>query len=411
MRLGDADAIDELVTRWRAELDAGRIARGPAASLKRQRELGIGVRRLVWDPVVRDLDGAERVIIVPDGSLNLVPFAALPSDGSSYLLESGPTIHYLSAERDLARPASPIGIGQGLLALGAPAFEDVATALSAGITPGSRQDAAFRGPISDCPSFQAINFDVLPATGREANDVARLWNTFGPTSNTATRGSQVLLGRAAAEGSFKRLSPGRRVLHLATHGFFLGGDCDAVADGTRSVGGLAPRKKSPSADQKATPMVLTPRNKISTPAENPLLLSGLALAGANRRAAAKTDEEDGILTAEEVASLDLSGVEWAVLSACDTGLGEIKAGEGVFGLRRAFQIAGAHTVIMSLWSVEDRAAMTWMRALYEGRLARKLDTAAAVREASLAVLKQRRARGQSTHPFYWAGFVASGDWR
>jgi CHAT domain-containing protein len=141
------------------------------------------------------------------------------------------------------------------------------------------------------------------------------------------------------------------------------------------------------------------------------LLSGLALAGANRRANARADEEDGILTAEEVASMNLSGVEWAVLSACDTGLGEIKAGEGVFGLRRAFQIAGAHTVIMSLWSVEDRAAMAWMRALYEGRLARKLDTAAAVREASLTVLRQRRASGQSTHPFYWAGFVASGDWR
>jgi CHAT domain-containing protein len=141
------------------------------------------------------------------------------------------------------------------------------------------------------------------------------------------------------------------------------------------------------------------------------LLSGLALAGANRRASATGDEEDGILTAEEVASMNLAGVEWAVLSACDTGLGEIRAGEGVFGLRRAFQIAGAHTVIMSLWGVGDRSTTIWMRALYEGRLARKLDTAAAVREASLSVLHQRRAKGQSTHPFYWAGFVASGDWR
>ena len=68
--------------------------------------------------------------------------------------------------------------------------------------------------------------------------------------------------------------------------------------------------------------------------------------------------------------LDLQGTEWAVLSACETGLGEIKAGEGVFGLRRAFQIAGARTVIMSLWSVEDRATRTWMRALYEGRLSK-----------------------------------------
>ena len=115
--------------------------------------------------------------------------------------------------------------------------------------------------------------------------------------------------------------------------------------------------------------------------------------------------------AASVASVNLEGVEWAVLSACDTGLGELKAGEGVFGLRRAFQVAGVRTVIMSLWSVEDRAARQWMLALYRGRLQRRLDTADAVREASLTVLRDRRARGQSTHPFYWAGFVAAGDWR
>ena len=202
------------------------------------------------------------------------------------------------------------------------------------------------------------------------------------------------------------------MLHIATHGFFLRGDCASALDGTRSVGGLVSRKKSQAAgNERPRDTNRLPPQDGSVAGENPLLLSGLALAGANRRAAAAANEDDGILTAEEVASLNLSGVEWAVLSACDTGLGEIKAGEGVFGLRRAFQIAGARTVIMSLWSVEDRAAMTWMRALYEGRLARKLDTAAAVREASLTVLRQRRARGQSTHPFYWAGFVASGDWR
>jgi CHAT domain-containing protein len=145
--------------------------------------------------------------------------------------------------------------------------------------------------------------------------------------------------------------------------------------------------------------------------ENPLLLSGLALAGANRRAQVTPDEDDGILTAEEVASLDLDGVEWAVLSACDTGVGEIKAGEGVFGLRRAFQVAGARTVVMSLWSVEDQATRAWMRALYEGRFQRKLSTADAVHQASLTVLRDRRAKGQSTHPFFWAAFVAAGDWR
>ncbi len=142
---------------------------------------------------------------------------------------------------------------------------------------------------------------------------------------------------------------------------------------------------------------------------SPLLLTGLVFAGANLKG--RSGRDDGILTAEEIAGLNLRGTEWAVLSACDTGLGEIRAGEGVFGLRRAFQIAGVRTVIMSLWSVDDQATREWMNALYRGRLQERLDTVAAVRNASLSVLQGRRSKGLSTHPFYWAAFVAAGDWR
>jgi CHAT domain-containing protein len=190
------------------------------------------------------------------------------------------------------------------------------------------------------------------------------------------------------------------VLHLATHGFFLGGECTSALDSARGIGGLA---EAPQAKPGAVAAPVA--------GENPLVLSGLALSGANHRAAAGEGEDDGILTAEEIASLDLSGVEWAVLSACDTGIGDIRAGEGVFGLRRAFQVAGAGTLIMSLWSVDDEATRAWMRALYEARLEGHLDTAEAVRQASLAVLRARRGAGASTHPFYWAAFVAAGDWR
>ena len=141
-----------------------------------------------------------------------------------------------------------------------------------------------------------------------------------------------------------------------------------------------------------------------------MLLSGLSFAGANRRD--KTAQaEDGILTAEEIAVMDLQGVEWAVLSACDTGVGEIQAGEGVLGLRRAFELAGVQTVIMSLWSVEDEATRGWMKRLYEGRLTKGYGTAEAVSRASLEILTERRQRGESTHPFYWGAFVATGDWR
>ena len=404
--LGEGATIDALINHWRSGVMRGLVTERETELRLRQR--GVALRQRIWDPVAVHLKGVRQVFVVPDGSVNLVPLVALPVGSSSYLLEAGPSIHHLSAERDLVTER-PVAASRGMmLAVGNPSFED-SVPLTAQDATASEPRPGGRGG-SNCPSFQTMQFPVLPGSGREANAVGTLWTRFnGASADSLT----VLVGPTARERTFKELSSQSRVLHLATHGFFLGSACDSPSDGARSVGGLVARNK-PGAKPKPVAVRpgpdAAPSGATSNP-QNPLLLSGLAMAGANRRAVATGDEDDGILTAEEVASLDLSGVEWAVLSACNTGLGEIHAGEGVFGLRRAFQIAGAHTVIMSLWSVEDRAALAWMRALYEGRLARKLDTAAAVREASLTVLRQRRAKGQSTHPFYWAGFVASGDWR
>jgi CHAT domain-containing protein len=244
-----------------------------------------------------------------------------------------------------------------------------------------------------------MQFPALPASAREAEDVAALWKTLGSAAGYTA--AETLIGGAATESAVKQLGPGRRILHLATHGFFLGDECESPLDGTRAVGAVVAVPDSAS----------NPRRRAVSPPENPLVLSGLAFAGANLRAAAGADEDDGILTAEEVASLDLTGVEWAVLSACDTGLGLIRAGEGVLGLRRAFHVAGVRSVIMSLWSVEDRATRRWMQMLYRSRLESGRNTADAVRDAGLAVLRERRSQGLSGHPFFWAGFVAAGDWR
>ena len=245
-----------------------------------------------------------------------------------------------------------------------------------------------------------MQFEALPGSRGEVESVAGLWTKYGTSAGFL----RTLTGADATERAFKQLGPGRRILHVATHGFFLGEDCAPAVEGTRSVGGLATASKGAvkSNDAEAT--------QRSMP-ENPLLLSGLALAGANRRAAAGPNEEDGILTAEEVAALNLEGVEWAVLSACRTGLGTVTAGEGVLGLRRAFQVAGVRTVIMSLWEVEDGATRAWMEALYRARLGDHADTPDAVRQASLTLIRERKAQGLSTHPFYWAAFVAAGDWR
>jgi CHAT domain-containing protein len=212
-------------------------------------------------------------------------------------------------------------------------------------------------------------------------EVAALWPA-------TAGGGRVLAGEAADEATFKREAPRHRALHLATHGFFLREGCTSAVAGTRGIGGLAPA--APATGRAVS-----------------LRLSGLALAGANQRAAAGASREDGILTAEEISSLDLSGVERVVLSACHSGVGDVVGGLGVTGLRRAFRVAGARTLVMSLWSVDDRASAAWMRALYAA-WADGAGTGEAVRRASLERLEARRRAGESTHPLYWGAFVAVG---
>ena len=359
--LGPAAPIDRLIVEWRRQVrdEAEAPPMGASARERAYRDTAAALRRRIWDRVSPAVAGSGRVLIVPDAGLHLVDIAALPAPGGGYIVEHGPTLHYASAERDLTAPGD--GRGTGLLALGAPAFAGRPAA-------PSPLTASLR---SHCQVAAGASFAPLPESGREVDTVARLWKG-------QPGGAMVLRGAEASEQSIKSLARGHRVLHLATHGFVMGEGC-AVADR-------------------------------ATLAANPLLGAGLVLAGAarSRRGA---DEDDGILTAEEISALDLSGVEWAVLSACDSGIGAARAGEGVFGLRRAFQIAGVHTVIMSLWPVDDRLARRWMEALYTARIVEQRTTADAVREAALSMLRARRRAGGSTHPFYWTGFVAAGAWR
>jgi CHAT domain-containing protein/tetratricopeptide (TPR) repeat protein len=412
--LGRADSLEDLIASWRTammtSLKPTPDATNGTPAAPSFRSLGVMLTRRVWDPLASSLAGVNRVFVVPDGQLNLVSLAALPSGSSHYLVEDGPTLHYLSAERDIVptEPAQSHRVA-GLLTIGGPAFANTSSLTERTQTQttvaAASASVSFRGALSNCIGLQAMRFDPLPGTRVEAEAVARLWNRLGPGIASTEESATVLTGTNATESAFKTLSAHHRVLHLATHGFFLGDGCATATVGTRSVGGLV---SASSANDSKPPRATT---RVRTAPENPLVLSGLAFAGANRRAAAAPGEDDGILTAEEVASMNLEGVDWAVLSACDTGLGTVTAGEGVLGLRRAFQIAGVHTVIMSLWSVEDLATQQWMEALYRARLGDHLDTADAVRQANLTLIRERRARGQSTNPFFWAAFVAAGDWR
>src|SRR5262249_41921145 len=170
--------------------------------------------------------------------------------------------------------------------------------------PRASTGSVLRGERPACGDFAAMRFDPLPASGEEVREIGALWRKSGKGEALERT------GEAANTAAFRANAPGRSVLHVAAHAFFAGEGCTA---------------------------------KGSTVAETPLLLSGIALSGATRRLAATSTGEDGILTAEEIAALDLGGVEWAVLSGCATGDGKLLPGEGVFGLRRAFRVAGART--------------------------------------------------------------------
>jgi len=404
VRLGEASDIDSLVTRWSDEAGRGVLNHLPDHAEAAYRKAGTALRERVWDPILPYLRGVKRLFVVPDGALNLVNLATLPVENGHYLVETGPLLQTLSAERDLVTVVEYERGGKGLLAMGFPAYdgrpaEAPVTSGKPGEIVQTSVNGAYRGARSDCAEFAGWEFSPLPGTLDEVREVGQLWRSRpGRVAGAGTTLEPVLelTGAQASEQAFKREAPGRAVLHLATHGFFIIGNCRSTLNAAAPETGMLP----------ADPAQLPPGLE-----ENPLVLSGLALAGANRRQQATPEDDDGILTAEEIASLDLSGVQWAVLSACQTGTGDVQAGEGVFGLRRAFRVAGAHTLIMSLWAVEDQMARRWMIELYRERYERGLGTADAVQKASMTILRERRANAVSTHPFYWGAFVAAGDWR
>ena len=288
---------------------------------------------------VRGLTGdATHLLIAPDGALNLVPFEALVDQRGRYQVQRY-AITYLAAGRDLLRLQMPRTSGAPPVVVADPAFGEP----SMKGTAGASAERAASSPGS--PSY----FAPLSGTAQEARAIGR----FLP-------GAVVLTGTRATKRALEDMtSPS--ILHVASHAFF------------------------------------TPPAKTAAP--DPLLRSGIALAGAN------LPRDGGVLTALEAAALNLWGTQLVTLSACDTGVGEVKNGEGVYGLRRAFFLAGTETLVMSLWPVSDYVTRTMMTDFYRG-LSQGLGRGAALRRVQLAMLKDPQRR----HPFYWAAFIQAGDW-
>jgi CHAT domain-containing protein len=220
-----------------------------------------------------------------------------------------------------------------------------------------------------------VFFQALPGTRREALIIKALLPE-----------ASLLLREEATEAALKR-ARAPSILHIATHGFFLE-DQQAPTPDTRGLSTL----------RISDPRLMKWAAKI----ENPLLRSGLALAGVNQR---RRDDDDGLLTALEAASLDLWGTKLVVLSACDTGIGKVKNGEGVYGLRRALVLAGSQTQVISLWPVSDRETRGLMAGYYR-RLQKGEGRGEALRQIQLEMLKDMKLR----HPYYWASFIQAGEW-
>jgi len=227
--------------------------------------------------------------------------------------------------------------------------------------------------------FQGERLKQLPGTQEEVRQVKALLDERGWQA-------EVFTGEGALEEAVKRVrSP--RVLHLATHGFFENDQEKNLAEPRELGGGERP-----------------------SGLEDPMLRSGVYLAGANRALAHQPPVEgleSGVLTAYEATQLNLQGTELVVLSACETGLGEQREGEGVFGLRRAFQEAGAEAVLMSMWSVPDRETQELM-ALFYGKWLAGMDKHEALRRAQLEERETVRKRYGKDLPYYWGAFVLVG---
>jgi CHAT domain-containing protein/Tfp pilus assembly protein PilF len=354
--LGAAQPIEDLVAEFRTALS------DPASTYFK--EVAKDLSEKLITPLRPHFAQNERLLLSPDGALNLVPFAALSDEAGEYLVQHF-EITYLTSGRDLLRmDTEPPPRGTAVV-LANPNYGQPPSG-------GPPVDSGFEPTRSADLDRSGLVFTPLPGTAAEATALQNLLKLDA---------QNVLTNDRATEAKLRQLH-GPRIVHMATHGFFLN-DLQVRA-ALRRVG----------FDSETLPLPLS---------ENPLLRSGLALAGANARQSGATD--DGILTAAEAAQLDLLGTQLVALSACETGVGTVQAGEGVYGLRRALVLAGAQTQLVSLWKVADAATQELMVDYYQ-RLLKGEGRSGALRAAQKAIM----AKPARQHPCYWASFIPIGDW-
>ena len=380
MNLGEAAEIDKLVNELRAILRWDDIKK-PLSDIEREVQPKARLfDQKIMQPVRKLLGDKRKLLVSPDGALNLIPFAALVDEQGKYLIESY-SLTYLTTGRDLLRLKEYLPSKQGMMIVANPNYGSMSgESVSRGVK-SSKPMVTIKGKATtpakeeatptNAIDFSQIEFPPLEGTEQEAQALKAMM----PEATTMMRDQ-------ATKAAVQKLNA-PSILHVATHGFYL----------ENLVTGSADNMPSLSIDRQP--------NASAMHVEDPLKRSGLALAGANLH---KRDD-NGILTALEVSGLNLWGTKLVVLSACETGIGEVQNFNGVVGLRRALVLAGSESQMLSLWKVDDEATRDLMIDYYR-RLKAGEGRSEALRQVQLKML----ATPSYQHPYFWASFIESGEW-
>lgn len=371
----DRTAIDQAVIDYRT------VIQDDLADEDEMLEFAQRAYELIWAPV-RDATGEmEYVYLVPDGMLNILPFNALMNDEEEYLIQTT-DVHVLTSGRDLLPTDYDMAQGEYVILAGPDYDSDqTVTAEELAAAAGRRSTRMKLGIRGAGGGLRGLSFAPLPG----AEEEGRIITDRVAANETA---SAVYFGEQAQEQVLASMKGTPEILHMATHGFFLEADDNL--------------RKRLLKMQRSTEIQVPP------PGDNPLLRAGLAFAGINNNAQFLGDIDtvnDGVLTALEVLGLDLSGTRLVVLSACETGLGEIHEGEGVYGLRRSFQEAGVAEVVSSLWEVSDAGTQALMTDFYD-RILEGTPAREALRDTQLAMIDSP----EWGYPYIWSAFMIVGSY-
>ena len=374
--LGDSQEIEECILAFK-----NAVLKTDIQKLENTLTLSDELYSRIFLPLEKDLGNTRQVFLSPDGTLSLIPFEIFRRPDGDFLV-SRYTFDYLASGRDLLGFGASAFQGKKSIIMGDPDFDLRDAAGDRAVSKDSpKKTPAWTARYSR--DLRGLHFSPLPGTRVEVREISKILGREDTLLYTGKNAAEEVLMQAN--------SP--RFLHLATHGFFLPDQDIYGWFGNQSSRGLQVHEGAEVDYYRI---------------ENPLLRSGLALAGANR-VSGRGSQRDGIITAEEILGLNLRGTRMVVLSACETGVGEVRVGEGVFGLRRAFLQAGAKGLVMSMWPVPDRETSELMTMFYENIISRKMNRAKALRQAMLAHMEVIKKRYGAAHPLYWGAFVFLGE--